>query len=122
MATRVVKSVLVACLSFALSAPLISTAQVVDAGTRGEISADGIVKIKSVYTMDETIARVKQDIASKGIMVFIAIDQSKLAADAGITLRPSTLLIFGNPPLGTLFIKQPGRGTRLACATARVRG
>jgi uncharacterized protein (DUF302 family) len=32
------------------------------------------------------------------------IDQSKLAAEAGIALRPSTLLIFGNPPLGTLFI------------------
>jgi uncharacterized protein (DUF302 family) len=66
---------------------------------------DGIVKVKSVYSMDETIARVKQDVASKGIMFFSAIDQSKLAADAGISLRPSTLLIFGNPPLGTLFIK-----------------
>ena len=32
------------------------------------------------------------------------IDQSKLAADAGIKLRPSTLLVFGNPPLGTQFI------------------
>ena len=55
--------------------------------------------------MDETIARVKQDIAGKGIMFFSAVDQSKLAADAGIKLQPSTLLLFGNPPLGTLFIK-----------------
>jgi uncharacterized protein (DUF302 family) len=31
-------------------------------------------------------------------------DQSKLAADAGIKLRPSTLLVFGNPPLGIQFI------------------
>lgn len=38
-------------------------------------------------------------------MFFKAVDQAKLAADAGITLRPSTLLVFGNPPLGTLFIK-----------------
>ena len=37
-------------------------------------------------------------------MFFDEIDQSKLAADAGIQLAPSTLLIFGNPPLGTLFI------------------
>jgi len=35
---------------------------------------------------------------------FNEIDQSKLAADAGIKLRPSVLLIFGNPPLGTQFI------------------
>ncbi|MGA9818139.1 MAG: DUF302 domain-containing protein, partial [Pseudolabrys sp.] len=32
------------------------------------------------------------------------IDQSKLAADAGIKLDPSTLLVFGNPPLGTQFM------------------
>ncbi len=30
--------------------------------------------------------------------------RARLAADAGIKLRPSTLLVFGNPPLGTLFI------------------
>jgi uncharacterized protein (DUF302 family) len=35
---------------------------------------------------------------------FDEIDQAKLAGDAGIKLRPSTLLIFGNPPLGTQFI------------------
>jgi uncharacterized protein (DUF302 family) len=47
---------------------------------------------------------LKKDIADKGIKFFNEIDQSKLAADAGIKLRPSVLLIFGNPPLGTQFI------------------
>jgi uncharacterized protein (DUF302 family) len=65
---------------------------------------DGIVRIKSVYTLDETISRIKKDIADKGLRFFSEIDQSKLAADAGIKLRPSTLLVFGNPPLGTQFI------------------
>jgi uncharacterized protein (DUF302 family) len=65
---------------------------------------DGIVRVKSAYSMAETIARLKQDIADKGIRFFDEIDQSKLAADAGIELRPSTLLVFGNPPLGTLFL------------------
>jgi uncharacterized protein (DUF302 family) len=54
--------------------------------------------------MEETIARLKQDIAAKGIMFFDQIDETALAANAGIQLRPSTLLIFGNPPLGTQFI------------------
>jgi uncharacterized protein (DUF302 family) len=54
--------------------------------------------------MDETIDRLKKDIAEKGIKFFLEVDQSKLAADAGIDVRPSTLLIFGNPPLGTQFI------------------
>ena len=67
-------------------------------------TANGIVTVKSAYGMDETIARLKKDIADKGIMFFDAVDQAKLAADAGIKLRPSTLLIFGNPALGAQFM------------------
>ena len=65
---------------------------------------DGVVRVKSAYPMGETIERLKKDIADKGIKFFDEIDQSKLAADAGIKLRPSVLLVFGNPPLGTQFI------------------
>lgn len=67
-------------------------------------SDDGIVRVKSAVPMTEAIGRIKADIAAKGIKFFLEVDQSKLAADAGIKLRPSTLLIFGNPPLGTQFI------------------
>jgi len=65
---------------------------------------DGIVRVKSAYGFSETIERLKKDIAAKGIMFFSEIDQQKLAAGAGIALHPSTLLVFGNPPLGTQFI------------------
>jgi uncharacterized protein (DUF302 family) len=65
---------------------------------------DGIIKVKSAYPVAETVARIKKDIADKGIRFFMEIDQSQLAADAKIALRPSTLLVFGNPPLGTQFI------------------
>ena len=65
---------------------------------------DGIVRLQSAYSMPETIERLKKDISNKGIKFFDEIDQSKLAADAGIELLPSTLLVFGNPPLGTLFL------------------
>jgi uncharacterized protein (DUF302 family) len=65
---------------------------------------DGIVKVRSAYSVADTIERLKKDIAAKGIMFFSEIDQSKLAANAGVKLRPSTLLVFGNPPLGTLFL------------------
>jgi uncharacterized protein (DUF302 family) len=73
-------------------------------GSAKAADEDGIVRIKSAYSLGETIARLKKDIAEKGIRFFDAIDQSKLAADAGVKLRPSTLLVFGNPPLGTLFL------------------
>jgi len=67
-------------------------------------SNDGIVRAKSAYGFQETVERLKKDIAAKGIRFFSEIDQSKLAAEAGIKLNPSTLLVFGNPPLGTQFI------------------
>src|SRR3974390_1836785 len=65
---------------------------------------NGIVRVKSAVPMGEAINRIKADIAAKGIKFFMECGQSKLAADAGIKLRPSTLLVFGNPPLGTQFI------------------
>jgi uncharacterized protein (DUF302 family) len=65
---------------------------------------DGIVRVKSAVPMQEAITRIKADIADKGIKFFSEVDQSKLAAVADIKLRPSTLLVFGNPPLGTQFI------------------
>ena len=65
---------------------------------------DGIVRIRSAYPIAETVALLKRDIAEKGIKFFGEMDQSKLAADAGIELQPSVLLVFGNPPLGTQFI------------------
>jgi uncharacterized protein (DUF302 family) len=65
---------------------------------------DGVIRVKSPYPVEETVARIKKDIAVKGILFFDDIDQSALAAKAGIQLRPSRLLVFGNPPLGTLFI------------------
>jgi uncharacterized protein (DUF302 family) len=68
------------------------------------VAEDGVVTTKSAYPMDETIARLKQDIAAKGSKFFDAIDQAALARDADIPLAPSVLLIFGNPPLGTQFI------------------
>src|SRR5215475_16060616 len=83
----------------------IALALVVSSATVGRSNGhDGIVRVKSAYAMSETISRIKKNIADKGIRFFSEIDQSKLAADAGIKLRPSTLLVFGNPPLGTQFI------------------
>jgi uncharacterized protein (DUF302 family) len=94
MITRIIRTVAAAALALGLIAS-------VHAAPNAD---DGVVRIKSQYPMDETIRLLEEDIASKGITFFLAVDQAKLAADAGIELRPSTLLIFGNPALGTHFI------------------
>ena len=65
---------------------------------------DGIVRVRSAFTVEETIQRLKSDIDGKGIKFFGAINQSELGQSAGIKLHPSTLLLFGNPPLGIQFL------------------
>ena len=67
--------------------------------------ADGVIKQRSDYGFDETIVRVKADIATKGIRFFDEIDQTKLGADAKLPINRSTLLLFGNPPLGVQFLQ-----------------
>jgi uncharacterized protein (DUF302 family) len=99
MTRRLTNRVANICTSLLLAFFILSTASAARAD-----SDDGIVRVKSAVPMAEAITRIKADIAAKGIKFFMEIDQSKLAADAGIKLRPSTLLVFGNPPLGTQFI------------------
>lgn len=92
--------------AFALALSIVFTLP--QAGYSTQLAAastqDGIVKVKSVYGFGETISRLKADIAHKGIKLFSEIDQTELGAGSGIKLRPSTLLIFGNPPLGIQFL------------------
>lgn len=66
--------------------------------------AQGVLRVKSLYGVNETVERVKADIAAKGIKFFTEIDQSQLGAGANITIRPSKLILFGNPPLGVQFL------------------
>jgi uncharacterized protein (DUF302 family) len=75
---------------------------------QAQSTPEGIVKVRSAYSVPESVERIKQDIAAKGILYFSTIDQAALAAKAGVPLRPSSLLIFGNPPLGTTFITARG--------------
>jgi uncharacterized protein (DUF302 family) len=78
---------------------------------RAESEGDGVVSFRSAYGFDETIERLKADIAAKKIMLFDVIDQAKLASGAGIELSPSTLILFGNPPLGVQFLtSKPAAG------------
>ncbi len=64
----------------------------------------GVIRVKSANGVDETVQRLKADIAAKGIKFFSEIDQSDLAKGAGITLHRSVLIQFGNPPLGIQFL------------------
>jgi len=74
------------------------------AHANAETAADGVITVKSDYSVAETVARIKRDVARKGITFFGVIDQAKLGNAAGNVVRPSRLVMFGNPALGTTFI------------------
>lgn len=67
--------------------------------------AAGVLRVKSAYGVAETVERLKADIANKGIKFFIEIDQGQLGAGANLNIRPSRLILFGNPPLGVQFLQ-----------------
>ena len=64
----------------------------------------GVIRIASTHSVDETVARVKADVAAKGVHFFSEIDQSELGKAANVPVRHSVLVQFGNPPLGLQFL------------------
>ena len=74
------------------------------AADSGPVQGPGVNVWRSGMGFVATVERLQQDVKAKGIRLFDVIDQAKLAAEAGIALRPSTLLVFGNPPLGIQFL------------------
>lgn len=67
--------------------------------------AQGVVKQRSDYGFDDTVVRLKADIAAKGIRFFDEIDHTQLGASADLPINRSKLLLFGNPPLGVQFLQ-----------------
>jgi uncharacterized protein (DUF302 family) len=61
----------------------------------------GIIDIPSPYSVPETIVRLQAILKEKGVTVFALVDHSGEAAKAGLEMRPTQLLIFGNPKGGT---------------------
>jgi len=61
----------------------------------------GIIDIPSRYSVPETLARLQSILKQNGVTVFALVDHSGEAAKAGLEMRPTQLLIFGNPKGGT---------------------
>ncbi len=61
----------------------------------------GIVDLPSRYSVPETLARLQALLKENGVSVFALVDHSGEAAKVGLEMRPTQLLIFGNPKGGT---------------------
>lgn len=62
---------------------------------------EGIKTLISRHSVDETVSRLQALLKEKGIKVFCLVDHSGEAIAAGVEMRPTKLLIFGNPKAGT---------------------
>ena len=64
-------------------------------------AADGLIALKSPHTAAVTMNRLEDIAKQRGLTVFARIDHAAGAAKVGKTLRPTEVLIFGNPQGGT---------------------
>ena len=65
------------------------------------MAADGLITLQSEHEPRETVQRLEAAVKAKGMTVFAHIDHAAAAAEVGLTLRPTDLLIFGSPKGGT---------------------
>ena len=62
---------------------------------------DGLIKIRSNHSVNETLNNLEAVLDKKGMTIFKRVDHAAGAQKAGLALRPTELLIFGNPKVGT---------------------
>lgn len=65
------------------------------------IAADGLVTLKSPHSVKDTLDRFEAAAKGKGLNIFLRVDHAAGAKKIGKDLRPTALLVFGNPQGGT---------------------
>ena len=66
---------------------------------------NGLITLPSKYAVKETVDRLAATVQQKGLHVFARIDHAANATEVGMTLRPTELIIFGNPKAGTVLMQ-----------------
>jgi len=69
------------------------------------LADEGVIKVKSTYSVKVTADRFVSILESKGMTVFDRIHHATAARKVGINLRPTQLIIFGNPKIGSRLMK-----------------
>ncbi|MGO2075105.1 DUF302 domain-containing protein [Pseudoalteromonas sp. AOP31-A2-14] len=69
------------------------------------IADDGLIKYESNYSVKETADRFESIAESKGLTLFARVDHQKNASGVNLELRPTEVIIFGNPKIGTVLMQ-----------------
>jgi uncharacterized protein (DUF302 family)/uncharacterized membrane protein YidH (DUF202 family) len=115
-ALAVTAAVVLAILGVAMAVYLISVRPVAQNNpsksqetSMATIPGNGILRVASNYSVEETVARLQSILQAKGVKLFTIVDHGGEAANAGLKMPPTKLLIFGNPKAGTpLMLASPG--------------
>ncbi|WP_414442586.1 DUF302 domain-containing protein [Burkholderia sp. 22PA0106] len=79
-----------------------------------ESRRDAVTTWPSGVGFDATLARLRDALAERGLRIFAEIDQAAAAADAGMTMPPTVLILFGNPKAGTpVMLREPRAAVEL---------
>lgn len=68
-------------------------------------SPEGMIQQRSPYSVKETVKRLTTNAQDKGLRIFTTVDHRKGANSVDMSLRPTTVVIFGNPKAGTPFMQ-----------------
>lgn len=63
--------------------------------------ADGLITLRSAHDFHTTLDRLLKVLEAKGVTVLARVDHAAGAGSVGLPLRPTTLVVFGNPAAGT---------------------
>lgn len=81
------------------------TALIALTGAQAAISQEGLMTIESPHDAETTMDRAENIVTERGFNVFARIDHAAGAQSVDMSLRPTALLIFGNPQGGTPFMQ-----------------
>ncbi len=62
-----------------------------------DLTDNGLINLRSGCSVTDTLAALRSVLSTRGVAVAAYIDHARAARDAGLDLRPTQLLIFGNP-------------------------
>ena len=68
-------------------------------------AADGVIKVKSNHSVEQTANKLEKVLLSKGMKIFQRVKHSDGAKTVGIDIKPTELIIFGNPKVGAPLMK-----------------
>jgi uncharacterized protein (DUF302 family) len=76
------------------------------AANAGFAADSGLITKSSNHSAAETVQRFEKAVTEKGWIVFTEVDHAAAAAKIGQTMRPRTVILFGNPKVGTAPMQQ----------------